>query len=216
MSGLCIDMVKKLLDLPKNFINKSSWFVLIEISYSDNHDETADVISSFLENSINKDLIFDAMVSNNVKQNEEIWLMRESIPIAERDFGKAIKHDISVPISSIASFVKETNSLIQASFPGVQHIIFGHIGDGNLHYNIARASWQSECQLLSLQDDIYRIVHSMVVDFGGSISAEHGVGMLKVGELSKYKSVSELHMMKLIKLAIDPYNIMNPGKILMI
>lgn len=214
MSGLCIELVHKLIDLPKNFINKAPWFLLVEISY-ENHDyEIDDLVSNFLESSIEKSLIIDAIVSNSLKQNEEIWLLRESIPIAERELGKAIKHDISVPISSISSFVKETNNLVQAVFPGVQHIIFGHIGDGNLHYNIAKASWQSECQLISLQYDIYNVVHNMVVNFGGSISAEHGIGVLKVEELTRYKSASELSMMRLIKKSIDPQNIMNPGKIL--
>ncbi|AGF48816.1 FAD-binding oxidoreductase [Candidatus Kinetoplastidibacterium galati] len=214
MSALCIDLVQKLIDLPKNFIYKAPWFVLIEISYDNNDHEIVDLISSFLENAVSNNLIIDAIVSNSLKQNEEIWLLRESIPIAEKELGKAIKHDISIPISSITSFVKETNSLIQTEFPGVQHIIFGHIGDGNLHYNIAKASWQSEYQLLSSQYDIYNIVHNMVVNFGGSISAEHGIGVLKVDELSKYKSASELSMMRMIKESIDPQNIMNPGKIL--
>jgi len=128
--------------------------------------------------------------------------------------GKSIKHDVSIPISLIAEFVRTTNSILQTAFPGITNIIFGHLGDGNLHYNVARARDQNEDEFMSLQYEIYQIVHDSVHAHQGSISAEHGVGQLKRDELPRYKSELELTLMKRIKRALDPDNLMNPGKVL--
>ena len=134
--------------------------------------------------------------------------------MSEAQFGKSIKHDVSIPISLIAQFVRTTNAALQARFPGIAHIIFGHLGDGNLHYNVARAPNQSEADLLSQQAQVYQIVHDSVHAHHGSISAEHGVGQLKRDELPRYKSALELTLMKRIKNALDPNHLMNPGKVL--
>ena len=134
--------------------------------------------------------------------------------LAEAELGKSIKHDVSIPISLIGQFVKTTNAALQARFPGIQHIVFGHLGDGNLHYNVARAPNQTEQELLATQYDVYQLVHDSVHAHGGSISAEHGVGQLKRDELTRYKSELELRLMKQIKQALDPHGLMNPGKVL--
>ena len=127
-----------------------------------------------------------------------------SIPLAEAELGKSVKHDVSIPISAIAGFVDKTNALLQARFPGVRHVIFGHLGDGNLHYNVANAAGQTEAELLALQSEIYGVVHDSVHAHAGSISAEHGVGQLKRDELPRYKSAIELGLMRRIKRALDP------------
>ena len=114
----------------------------------------------------------------------------------------------------MAEFVETTNAALQTYFPGIQHVIFGHLGDGNLHYNIARGSQYSEEQLLGMQDAIYELVHESVYQFDGSISAEHGVGQLKRDALPRYKDPVEMKLMRRIKQALDPHGIMNPGKVL--
>ena len=119
-------------------------------------------------------LVSDAAIAANVAQSKALWHLRESIPLAEAELGKSVKHDVSIPISAIAGFVDKTNALLQARFPGVRHVIFGHLGDGNLHYNVANAAGQTEAELLALQSEIYGVVHDSVHAHAGSISAEHG------------------------------------------
>ena len=139
--------------------------------------------------------------------------MRESIPLAEKAYGKGIKHDVSIPVSRIAEFVETTNAALQREFPDIMHVIFGHLGDGNLHYNVATGTAWTEERLLAAQDDIYQLVHDSVHRFNGSISAEHGVGQLKRDLLPQYKDPVELALMRRIKQALDPAGIMNPGKV---
>ena len=167
-----------------------------------------------LGEAIEAGLVNDAAIAANVAQSKALWHLRESIPLAEAELGKSVKHDVSIPISAIAGFVHQTNGLLQARFPGVRHVIFGHLGDGNLHYNVANAPGQTEAELLALQSDIYGVVHDSVHAHAGSISAEHGVGQLKRDELPRYKSPVELALMRRIKRALDPQGLMNPGKVL--
>ena len=159
-------------------------------------------------------LVTDAAIAENIAQSKAMWHLRESIPLAEAELGKSIKHDVSIPISLIGTFVEVTNAALQKRFPGIQHIVFGHLGDGNLHYNVARAPGQTEQELLASQYDVYQLVHDSVHAHAGSISAEHGVGQLKRDELTRYKSSLELKLMKQIKAALDPHGLMNPGKVL--
>src|SRR5690606_7152676 len=128
--------------------------------------------------------------------------------------GKNIKHDISVPISRIADFIRDTDALLQQVFPGCRMVIFGHVGDGNLHYNVSPPEGTADETFLARQADINRILHDSVHRFGGSLSAEHGLGALKREEIRRYKSEVELNLMRTIKQAIDPLNLMNPGKVI--
>ena len=155
----------------------------------------------------------DAVIAENISQSKALWHLRESIPLAEKEQGKSIKHDVSVPVSSMADFVRTTNEAIQSRFPGLEHVIFGHLGDGNLHYNIARGTAFSEDDLLGRQAAIYDIVHRSVHHFHGSISAEHGVGQLKRDLLDQFKDPVEMKLMRLLKQTLDPHGIMNPGKV---
>jgi FAD/FMN-containing dehydrogenase len=139
-------------------------------------------------------------------------MLRESISEAQVREGRNIKHDISLPISSIAQFIDETDALLTSRFSGVSMVTFGHLGDGNLHYNVSSAA-SSQDDLFAMQPSIYRCVHDQVARFGGSISAEHGIGQLKRDENARYKSPVEMNLMRLIKRALDPLNIMNPGKV---
>jgi len=158
--------------------------------------------------------IQDAVIAQSTAQSRALWHLRESIPLAERDLGKSIKHDVSIPVSRTAQFVRDTNAALQARFPGIEHVIFGHLGDGNLHYNVATGAAFTEDQLLAAQNTIYALVHDSVHRFHGSISAEHGVGQLKRDLLPRYKDPVELALMHAVKHALDPQGVFNPGKVL--
>lgn len=193
---------------------QSPWFALLELSDSESAEHAQGRFEAVLGAAIEDGLVTDAAIAENIAQSKAMWHLRESIPLAEAELGKSIKHDVSIPISSIGKFVQVTNAALQQRFPGIQHIVFGHLGDGNLHYNVARAPNQTEQELLASQYDVYQLVHDSVHAHAGSISAEHGVGQLKRDELTRYKSALELKLMKQIKTALDPHGLMNPGKVL--
>lgn len=191
----------------------SPWFALLELSDSESEEHARERFEEVLGMAIEQGLVSDAVIAESIAQSAALWHLRESIPLAEKAFGKGIKHDVSIPVSKIAQFVATTNQAIQEKFPGIDHIIFGHLGDGNLHYNMAiGTSWTQE-QLLSQQDAIYKLVHDSVHSFNGSISAEHGVGQLKRELLPDYKDPVEIQLMRTIKQALDPDGILNPGKV---
>jgi FAD/FMN-containing dehydrogenase len=194
--------------------SQSPWFALLELSDSESAEHAQERFETVLGAAIEDGLVSDAAIAENIAQSKAMWHLRESIPLAEAELGKSIKHDVSIPISLIAQFVQKTNAALQVKFPGIQNIVFGHLGDGNLHYNVARAPDQTEEELLAKQYDVYGLVHDSVHAHGGSISAEHGVGQLKRDELPRYKSALELKLMKQIKAALDPQGLMNPGKVL--
>ncbi|QDJ49666.1 FAD-binding oxidoreductase [Bordetella hinzii] len=193
---------------------KAPWFALLELSDSESEAHARERFEAVLGAAIEDGLAGDAAIAENLAQSQALWHLRESIPLAEAELGKSVKHDVSIPISSIAHFVRVTNAELQERFPGVRNVIFGHLGDGNLHYNVARSAGQTEADLLTLQPAIYDVVHQSVQAHAGSISAEHGVGQLKRDELPRYKSAVELALMKRIKAALDPRGLMNPGKVL--
>ena len=141
-----------------------------------------------------------------------LWTLRELISEAQTHEGKNVKHDIAVPISSIARFVEDTDALLQQRFPGVRMVVFGHLGDGNLHYNVSPPVGMNDAAFLQRQSELYATVHDQAHAFGGSISAEHGIGQLKRAENERYKSAVELRLMRTLKQALDPLGIMNPGK----
>lgn len=190
------------------------WFVLLELSDSEGAEHAQQRFETVLGQAIEDGTIKDAVIAGSGAQSKALWHLRESIPMAEKEIGKSIKHDISIPVSRMADFVTDTNAALQKAFPGVRHVIFGHLGDGNLHYNVAPDDNWSEEQLLARQNDIYALVHDAVQAADGSISAEHGVGQLKRDALPRYKDPVGLALMRAIKRTLDPAGIMNPGKVL--
>lgn len=190
------------------------WYALLELSDSESAEHARERFETVVGTAIEAGLVLDAVIAENITQSKALWHLRESIPLAEKAFGKSIKHDVSIPVSLMADFVRTTNAALQASFPGIQHVIFGHLGDGNLHYNVAKGQACTEAELLAKQDAVYELVHNSVHKFGGSISAEHGVGQLKRDVLPRYKDPVELALMRRIKQALDPHGLMNPGKML--
>ena len=193
----------------------SPWFALLELSDSESEEHARERFEAVVGELLEAGTVLDAVIAENITQSKALWHLRESIPLAEKDTGKSIKHDVSLPVSNIAAFIERGNAALQAAVPGIRHIIFGHLGDGNLHYNVARGVDMSEDELLSRQEDVYRIVHDCVHALKGSISAEHGVGQLKRDILPQYKDPVEMALMHRIKQALDPQGLMNPGKVLM-
>jgi FAD/FMN-containing dehydrogenase len=192
----------------------SPWYVLLEVVDFKSDAACSDALQSVLEAAFDASLILDAAVSSSQSQFNALWALREDISEAQASEGKNIKHDISIPISQIPSFVAETHALIAASFPGVRMVTFGHLGDGNLHYNVSPPRGQAHDIFLTHQDAINLIVHDSVAKFNGSISAEHGLGTLRRDEAARYKSSVELNLMRAVKQAMDPQGILNPNKVL--
>ena len=165
-----------------------------------------------LEGAFESGLVSDAAIASNITQSREFWSLREHMTEAQQRAGKNIKHDISVPISRIADFVEQTNAEITAKFPGVRMIVFGHLGDGNLHYNVSPPKGTLGEDFGVIEALVNQVAHDAVNAFGGSVSAEHGLGVLRRSEAARFKSPVELAMMRAIKHALDPQGIMNPGK----
>jgi FAD/FMN-containing dehydrogenase len=193
---------------------KLPWYTLLELSDSESAQHARERFEAIVSQTLDENLVIDAVIAESITQSKALWHLRESIPLAEKAFGKSIKNDVSIPVSRMAEFVEVTNAALQARMPGVQHVIFGHLGDGNLHYNVACGQACTEKELLARQDELYELVFDSVHRFGGSISAEHGVGQLKRDLLPRYKDPLELALMKRIKRALDPQGLMNPGKVL--
>jgi FAD/FMN-containing dehydrogenase len=192
----------------------ASWYVLLELSDSESESHARERFEVVLGAAIEAGVVADAVIAQSLAQSHALWHLRESIPLAEKQSGKSIKHDVSIPVSRMTEFVEGTNAALQAAFPGIVNVIFGHLGDGNLHYNVARGAAWSEEQLLARQEDVYALVHDRVHAVGGSISAEHGIGQLKRDALPRYKGAVEMALMHKIKAALDPAGRMNPGKVL--
>ena len=158
--------------------------------------------------------VVDAVIAENITQAKALWHIRESIPLAQAQEGLNIKHDISIPVSSIPEFVRVTDAKLAESFPGVRLVNYGHLGDGNLHYNVQAPVGADQAAFLTDQEaGVNALVFEMVDQFKGSISAEHGIGSLKVDKLPHHKSPVALELMRTIKRALDPNNIMNPGRV---
>ncbi len=215
MSRYCLALVaQQFPQLPKPFAAPHAQYVLLELSSSESEQHAVGLLEHAIGAALERGVIEDAVVAASVAQSAGLWQLREHIPLAQAKAGKNIKHDISLPVSRIADFIAVTGPLLEAAFPGCQLVCFGHLGDGNLHYNVAPPLGISNEDFLANQQKVNRVVHDSVVSFGGSISAEHGIGALKRDELAHYKSPVELNMMRAIKAALDPLGIMNPGKIL--
>jgi FAD/FMN-containing dehydrogenase len=201
-------------DLPKPFPERYPHYALLELSSHESEAHGVALLERAIERALEDGLAQDAVVATSIAQSRALWAIREHIPLAQAAAGKNIKHDISVPISRIADFIETTDAQLAADYPGAQVVCFGHLGDGNLHYNVAPPEGTGHDDFLAEQGPINRIVHDSVAAHGGSISAEHGIGALKRDELPRYKSPVELQLMRAVKAALDPLGIMNPGKIL--
>lgn len=203
------------LDAAASLPAESGWCVLLENSDHESEAHAREQFERLLEAAMTGGCVLDAVVAENLTQAAALWHIRESIPLAQAQEGLNIKHDISIPVSSIPEFVRETDQLLQKAVPGVRLVNFGHLGDGNLHYNVqAPQGMDGQAFLRDHEDQVNTLVFDSVTRFDGSISAEHGVGSLKVDKLAIHKSPVALGMMESIKKALDPNNLMNPGRVI--
>jgi len=199
------------------FFKETPWCVLLENSDSESEAHARVGFEALMEAAMENGWVTDAVVAESLSQAKSLWQIRETIPLAQVDEGLNIKHDISVPVSLIPQFVAETDALLQAKIPGIRLVNFGHLGDGNLHYNVqAPQGADGPAFLRDHEDEVNTWVFDQVQAFNGSISAEHGIGSLKADKLTHHKDPTAMAMMKAIKQALDPQNIMNPGRVIKI
>ena len=194
----------------------SPYCVLLELSDTESDAHAEQRLEQLLNAALEQHVASDAVIAQSLAQSRELWQARESISSAQAAEGLNIKHDISLPVSAIAAFVKQTNAALTQALPGIRVVNFGHLGDGNLHYNIQCPEGADAAEFLKAHEpEVNHLVYTAVMSFGGSVSAEHGIGRLKVDSLPQYKDPVALQLMHSIKQALDPHNLMNPGRVLM-
>ncbi len=215
ISNDCLDLVTtQYPQLPYPFAKKQAQAVLLEFSGQDSEEHVRHALESLLMVADQKSIVREVLVAQSLAQSMQFWHLREHIPLAQAQMGKNIKHDISLPRSHLESFFNQAEQALKKAYPDCRIFSFGHVGDGNIHYNVAPPIGVTETAFLLEEAVINQIVYQCVSDCGGSISAEHGIGQLKRALLTQHKSPIELALMRSVKQALDPLNIMNPGKVL--
>ncbi len=215
MGEFALGLVRKHFRQLAQPLPRAPWMVLLEQSDSEGEAHARGQFEGLLEAALEAGLITDAAVAESIQQSNVMWHLRESIPLAQVEEGSNIKHDISLPVSAIPSFVAATDAALMHSFPGIRLVNFGHLGDGNLHYNVQAPVGVDPARFLRDNEHaVNELVYDAVARHHGSFSAEHGIGALKRDELAQRKSPVALGMMRAIKAALDPQNLMNPGRVL--
>jgi D-lactate dehydrogenase (cytochrome) len=196
------------------FDRPHDWYALIELSSSQAESGLATTLEGLLADAVDAGEVEDAVLAASLEQRKALWKIREGIPEAQKKAGGSIKHDVSVPVADVPRFIRRASQAVSAAMDSVRVVPFGHLGDGNVHFNLSQPIGADKQQFLARWEEMNRIVHDIVVDMQGSISAEHGIGRLKKGELVHYKAAVEIDLMHRIKQALDPKGIMNPGNVL--
>jgi FAD/FMN-containing dehydrogenase len=192
------------------------WYVLVDISTSDSAETAERMMTALLEQGFEAGLVQDAAIASSQAQQTALWHMRESMSDAQKPEGGSIKHDVSVPVSQIPQFMHEAEDAVMAAMPGARICAFGHMGDGNIHYNISQPVGADKAAFIGRWREMNHIVHGLVLKHEGSISAEHGIGQLKRDELAAVRPEIEIELMRRIKRSFDPAGIMNPGKVVVV
>ncbi|KQT88043.1 FAD-binding oxidoreductase [Aurantimonas sp. Leaf443] len=192
------------------------WYVLIEISSARSAEDARQTLESILEQGFEAGLVADAAIANSIADATLFWKMREEMSWAQKPEGGSIKHDVSVPVSRVPDFLAKADAAVEAAMPGVRVVAFGHLGDGNIHYNLSQPVGADKAAFLARWREMNAIVHGIVASMDGSFSAEHGIGQLKRDELAQAKQGVEMELMRGIKALFDPYNILNPGKLVQV
>ncbi|KAB2851298.1 MAG: FAD-binding oxidoreductase [Hyphomicrobiaceae bacterium] len=215
IARICIDWTVELLPQHKHPLpgDQSAWFVLMDISGQGEPGSLRDGLENALAEAHEAGLLTNATIAQSGEHARKLWLMREDFADMQRRRGVSIKHDVSVPVSKVPEFLQRAGVALEASYPGIRICVFGHVGDGNLHYNPFARAGSTGIRFAAERERINRIVHDIIADLGGSISAEHGIGRLRLAEIERYKSPVETALMRAVKLALDPHGIMNPGKV---
>ncbi len=190
------------------------WYALIEVSSPEPGGLAEATMQRLLAAAAEQDIIADAVIAGSLAQSQALWRLRETASEAQRPEGGSIKHDVSVPVARIPEFLAAADAAVARVCPGARPVVFGHFGDGNVHYNVTQPPGMDKAAYLALWGPMSAAVHDVVAGLGGSISAEHGIGQLKRDELLRFKSPLEIALMRRIKAALDPNGILNPGKLL--
>ena len=189
------------------------WYVLIELS-SQAESGLREVMEDVLAQGLQRDLIADATIADSLEQAKAFWRIREMFGEVQRHVGGSIKHDVSVPVAAVPAFLKEADAAVTALIPGARPLPFGHLGDGNIHYNVMQPAEADKAAFLKRWDEVNAVVFAVVKKYGGSISAEHGIGVMKRDLLPTVKDPVALELMRDLKRMLDPNGILNPGKVL--
>jgi D-lactate dehydrogenase (cytochrome) len=192
----------------------SPWYVLVELSSPRAGEGLGPLLETELARALEAGLVTDAAVAQNARERQAFWRLRESIPEAQTRAGASLKHDVAVPVTSLPEFLERASAWVAANVADGVLVAYGHVGDGNLHFNVGQAPGADVARFKAQEAPIRRAIHDLAREFDGSFSAEHGIGRLKVEELARYAPPAELELMRAIKRAFDPNGIMNPGKVL--
>ncbi len=215
LARVCVDLVLGHMPGARDaFTERHPWYVLVELSDSAEGEAVGALLQQALEDGAGAGLVRDAALAASEAQRAALWKMREDVSEAQKLDGPSIKHDVSVPVSRIAEFIERADAELGKRFPGIRIVAFGHVGDGNVHYNCGKAERQAAEAFFAEAPQVNQVVYDLVASLGGSISAEHGLGVLKREEIRRYKSELELDLMRAIKRTLDPHALMNPGKVL--
>ena len=209
LSDTALDLVLRHIPGSRRPVAVSPWYVLAEFSGA-----APTAVETWLTTCLAEGAVADGTVARSPVQARQLWALRENISEAQKIEGLSIKHDIAVPLSRLADFLARADAALAAAFPGIRVVAFGHVGDGNLHYNLSRPASGDNTAFIARQPAVHRLVHDIVHALEGSISAEHGLGQLKREEILRYKSAAEMALMRALKQALDPRGLMNPGKLL--
>ncbi|MBB4427884.1 D-lactate dehydrogenase (cytochrome) [Bradyrhizobium sp. CIR48] len=213
LSEMAVDFsVRHGIDVRDPLAEKHPWYVLMELSSPG--DDARTPLETILARAMEEEIVDDAVIAANLTQRNGFWKLREEMSSAQKPEGGSIKHDISVPIAAVPDFIEEANAAVVKLIPGARPVPFGHLGDGNLHYNVSQPIGADTADFLARWHDMNAVVFEIVLRMGGSISAEHGIGVLKRDELPDVKDKTAIELMRAIKAMLDPLGIMNPGKVL--
>jgi FAD/FMN-containing dehydrogenase len=196
------------------FGDRHPWYVLLGLTSPRRDDPLREALEGVMAKAYEEGVVLDAVVAQNETQAAELWRMRESVPEAQKHEGGSIKNDVSVPLSRVPEFIERASRAVEQALPGIRVVAFGHLGDGNIHFNLSQPPGMDRQDYFTEWDRIERLVSDIAVDLDGSFSAEHGIGELKRASMLRYKSAVEIQLMRTLKEALDPNNIMNPGKVL--
>src|SRR6201998_4728242 len=177
-------------------------------------DDARDTLEAILAKGLEDGIVDDAVIAANLSQRQAFWKLRDEMSAAQKPEGGSIKHDISVPVVAVPDFIAEADAAVVKLIPGSRPVPFGHLGDGNIHYNVSQPIGADTADFLGRWQDVNAVVFAIVLKMGGSISAEHGIGVLKRDELPDVKDKTAIQLMRQFKAALDPNGILNPGKVL--
>lgn len=215
MPGFALDWAERHVDGAKQpFSETPEWTILMEIGGTRTDGSAQAALEALLEEAFEEGMVLDAVLPQSEEQRNQVWFLREAIVDAQAREGAQVKHDVSVPVSAVPRFIREAGDAVCEMMPGIRPYPFGHVGDGNIHYNLSQPADMDRAAFLEQYDALQRRVHDVALALDGSISAEHGIGLSKRDEMLRCKSDVELMMMRSIKAALDPKGLMNPGKTL--